>query len=287
MSEEQRIRIPNIRDVRRAINLQTQLQREVLDQRPHDISPHMTAQEVFDAYSATNEFQTFTHQMTQLSYCPPDEWDLFRTIVRGHLNELIAIAIISTKALKIKNAIVLDSAHSKHIIKALFPDAKETDHGVDYGIESSSLRVGSTHLPSPDAMIVVKGNLRTFCETSLREKGKDWNYWRRKRARFRDTRNHFRRLGRDFDGLFTYTNCNLVMTRVGYENRKRMGLLRNMTPTEFTRLPYSRNEFDEFFDGIIPRDPPHTYRSQDENDKVHWRELLEVPEDAELDFVRA
>lgn len=286
MFERQRIRIPDIKKVRREVFLQTELQRSILHLRPHAISPLMTAQEAFDAYSSTNEFGTFIHQMTQQTYCTPEEWAYFRTSVRGRLNEMMAVDVLSKKALKRESATVLDSAHAKPIIKALFPDSKETDHGRDYGIESSSLRVGSVHLPSPDAMIVVRGNLRSFCETSLKEKEKDWNYWRKKRSRFRDTRAHFRKLGGYLEGLFTPMNCNLVMTKVGYENRKKMGLLRNMAPTEFTKLPYSMDEFDDFFNGLIPVNPPHADQSKDESTRVPWRELLEVPEDAEFEFIQ-
>lgn len=281
MSECPKIGIPNIKNVRREIASQIEHQQSKLYLRPHVISPFMKAQEAFDAYSTTEEFSTFIHQMTRLTYCPPEEWDVFRASVRGRLNEMLAVDMLSKKASKRGDATVLDSSHSKPIIQSLFPDSKETDHGKNYGIESSSLRVGSIHLPSPDAMVVVRGNLRTFCETSLKEREKDWGYWRKKRARFRDTRSHFIKLGGYLYGLFISMNCNLVMTRTGYDNRKKMGLLRHMAPTEFSKLPYSMDEFNEFFDGLIPKNPPHKSTLQNPT-HPYWKELIESEEFVEV-----
>lgn len=231
----------------------------------------MTPQEAFDACSQHDFFSI--REITQLSYCPPEDLHLFRAVMRGRVNELMALDMISGQANKRKNSVLLDSSHAKPILQKLYPDSEETDHGQVYGFESSSLRVGALHLPSPDNILVVNDNPREFGEASL---SRNWKYWWKKKKRFKNTRDHFRGLGGYFSGLLTPVHCNLIMTRKVYEKRKSLGLVRKNVPTNFTQMPYSREEFEEFFESILPKNTP--YQPQTEIPKVHWRELLEIPE---------
>lgn len=266
MTEQKRLSA-DIKLVRKEISLQVEHQRSITHPDDLVLSPHMQSSEAFHAMDQSPRFTKFIHQMKNLSYCPPEEWTMFLVAVKGRFNELAAEDLLRGKTLQWGT--LLDSAHSRPILEKLYPRATTKNHSVDgYDFESSSIRLGDRHLPSPDFILITQGLLTFFAETSFSTNKK---YWRKKLKRNHQTIYEF--LGKKaFHELFSATHCNLVMTSGIYPDRKK--LLTSNRRLSLTRLPYSREEYDEYFDSKFPNTPPQFYKS--ETVPQHWSNFLDT-----------
>lgn len=267
MTEQIRLS-PDIILVRKEISLQVEHQRSITKPEDLILSSHMRSFEAFNAMDQSPKFINFIHQMRNLSYCPPEEWEMFRIAVKGRFNELAAEDLLRGKTLQWGT--LLDSAHSRHILERLYPRAKIKNHSEGgYDFESSSIRQGDRHLPSPDFILITQGLLTFFAETSYSTNKK---YWKKKLKRNHQTIYEF--LGRRaFQELFSTTHCNLVMTSCTYQDRK--NLLASNRRLSLTKLPYSREEYDEYFDSKFPNSPPHQFYNS-ETDPKHWSNFLDA-----------
>lgn len=219
------------------------------------LSSRMSAQEVFDAIPYTSGYSMYVQQVFHDSFVRPgtDEWDRFRTLAKGRLNELVAGEILREQCPI--NSVIVDCSGGLPILGEMFPASTVTD----YGMGLYSVDEGEKSLPSTDFWeLTLNGNVSLMAETSTQTK---LGYWRKKVKKSLEAIVVFDRAAdlADLKEVFCKTKVGLVATAMEKRQFNQMSKLMahktRKSRVSVIKLPYSSEEFDEFFQGFLPKEP--------------------------------